>query len=50
MLKTHKNPPAFKFYESVDILLHKKVGDTRVLINEVKMEQLKEIHRKGKNS
>jgi hypothetical protein len=37
LLRTHKNPPAFKFYDSVDILLHKKVGDTRDMINEVKI-------------
>ncbi len=37
LLRTNKNPPAFKFYDSVDILLHKKVGDTRDMVNEVRM-------------
>ncbi len=38
LLRTHENPPTFKFYESVDILLHKKVGDTRELVNEIKID------------
>jgi hypothetical protein len=38
MLKTNKNPHSFKFYESVDILLHKNVGDTREAINEVRID------------
>jgi hypothetical protein len=28
-LRLNYNSPSFKFYESCDILLHKKVGDTR---------------------
>lgn len=33
LLKVHANPPSFKFYESFDILLHKKIGDIREIIN-----------------
>ena len=28
VFKVSRNPPSFKFYESFDILLHKKIGDT----------------------
>lgn len=28
VFKVSKNPNSFKFYESFDILLHKKIGDT----------------------
>lgn len=29
VLKLQFNSPSFKFYESYDILLHRKIGDTR---------------------
>ena len=29
VFKIQFNSPSFKFYESFDILLHKKIGDTR---------------------